>query len=623
MDIDLYKALTTNPLFVRRLDKAFTAVKQAEMDVRQGKYGAEGKLDIRITELLELCHWNLGVLVPLYFPTFIDGSPLNPMRRPHSFMMLSLFTYGYTAVRGSRQIGKSTKLIARQLIKAMIFARHHSIYVCPHAEHKKTYANRFREMEMDCPYIKNQVAAGGMKLRNNLFFKEYSNQSNTYIVNALTDTSQARSKTADELMYDEYQLFDIDLEPDIEQCQSVSKTPMTLYAGTSTTIDSPLEYRYQQGSQAHWVVKSPNGKDWLDFGDADMMLKMIKPEGLRCPFSGREFDVTEGFYEHMFPSRLEYGHVSVHVPQLIIPDNVTELTEWNKIYKAFSEYDRKKFMEEILGIPTEEGSSEISAKDLENIAILPTREDIFEKQVRKGYYKFLVSGCDWGGSDHIKEKKDKLSYTVHAILGVTPDDKIDIVHIKQYTGMDFSRTAADIVADHKKYGAMAMAGDSGMGQAYNTLMEKGLGDCPHYSMSYSGNVGDLMKSPKHGAPNQIILNRSDSVSQLFMDIKTGSDLIRCYSWSESQPRLLEFLNLKRVLIDGPNGSSKFYYSRRPTHVDDSLHAVNFAYVLTKVLMGRSIINDTHLKERVMASVLQQSGNYEDSVGFGFGDIVSG
>lgn len=433
MQIDLYKSLTTDPLFLRRIDKAFLAVKDAELAVRQGKYRSDELLDKRIKELLEVCNWNLGILVPMYFPTFIDGHPLNPMRRPHSFMMLSLFTYGYTAVRGSRQIAKSTKLIARQLIKAMIFSRHSSIYICPHSEHKKTYANRFREMEMDCPYVRTQQS-GGVKLRNNLFYKEYPNQSHTYIVNALTDTSQARSKSADELMYDEYQLFDIDLEPDIEQCQSVSQIPMTIYAGTSTTIDSPLEYRYQEGSQAHWMVKSPNGTDWLDFGDEKQMLKMIRPEGLRCPFTNREIDVTQGFYEHMFPSRLEYGHVSVHVPQLIIPDKVKDLLEWNKIYKAFTEYDPKKFMEEILGIPTEEGSSEISAKDLQNIAILGTRQELIDTNLKNGYYRMIVSGCDWGGSDHIKEKRDKLSYTVHAILGVTPDDKIDILHIKQYTG---------------------------------------------------------------------------------------------------------------------------------------------------------------------------------------------
>lgn len=622
MTVDLYKEITTNSLFKSELDRAFLRMKAAEDDVRAGKYGAEVKLDKRVEELLELCGWNLGVLVPLYFPTYIDGKPLNPMRRPHSFMMLSLLTYGYTAVRGSRQIAKSTKLIARQIIKALIFARHHSMYICPHSEHKKTYANRFREMELDCPYINTQKS-GGVKLRNNLFFKEYGNQSQTYIVNALTDTSQARSKSSDELMYDEYQLFDIDLEPDIEQCQSVSKMPMTVYAGTSTTIDSPLEYRYQEGSQAHWVVKSPNGKDWLDFGDPELMAKMIRPEGLVCPFSGRPIDVTNGFYEHMFPSRLEYGHVSVHVPQLIIPDKVADLLEWTKIYKAFTEYDRKKFNEEILGIPSAEGSREITAKDLANIAILPTMEELFETRVRNGYYTIVVSGCDWGGSDHIKEKKDRLSHTVHTILGVAPSGRVDILFFKQYHGMDFTGIAQDILKNHKRYGAMAMAADSGMGQAYNVLMEKGLGDCPHFAITYSGNIADLMKSPKHGAPNQIILNRTDSISQLYMDIKSG-DKIHCYNWEQSQPRLVEFLNLTRVLVDGPNGTSKFYYHRRPTQVDDSLHAVNFAYVVAKVLSGRNVIEDTHLQESMKANVVGQSGMYEGSMGFGFGDdVISG
>lgn len=133
-----------------------------------------------------------------------------------------------------------------------------------------------------------------------------------------------------------------------------------------------------------------------------------------------------------------------------------------------------------------------------------------------------------------------------------------------------------------------------------------------------------MKSTKNGPANQITLNRTESISQLYMDIKTGPSLIRCYAWEESAPRLMEFLNLKRVLVDSSaGGGGKFLYHRRPTQVDDSLHAVNFAYVLAKVMMGRSMINDYHLKDRVMASVMQQSGAYEESMSFGFGDIISG
>jgi hypothetical protein len=95
----------------------------------------------------------------------------------------------------------------------------------------------------------------------------------------LTDSAEARSKTADELLYDEYQLLDPDLEPDIEQTQKASSMPSTVYAGTSTTIESPLECRFQESSMGMWHIKSPDGKHWINCGDEEEILKVIKPEG--------------------------------------------------------------------------------------------------------------------------------------------------------------------------------------------------------------------------------------------------------------------------------------------------------------------------------------------------------
>lgn len=620
MIIDLYKHLTTDAGFRQKVYKSFDKVKEAEKDVLKGKFRGEEKLDAAIDDLLQLCGWNLSILVPIFFPRMIEGKPLNPMRRPHTFLMTSLHTYGFTAIRGSRQIAKSTALICRQIIKAKIFSHHLSMYVVPHPEHKKTYGNRFREMERDCPYVDLSGNNGG--LRNNLFFKEYKNQSQTNIVNCLTDTSQARSKTTDELVYDEYQLMDIDMEGDIEQCQSVSKMPMTLYAGTSTSVDSPLEFRYQQGSQAHWMVKSPNGKDWLDFGDPELMMKMIKPDGVTCPYTNQIVDVTNGFFEHQFADRAKANRVSCHVPQLIIPDKVSDPLEWGKIYKCFEEYPQKKFYEEILGIPTEEGAREITQKDLQNICVLPSQEEIFEK-VKSGYYKILVSGCDWGGSDDIQDKTDRLSYTAHAILGIGPKDVIDILMIKQYQGMNFFETAHRILADHRKYGCSAMAADAGVGMAYNTLMDMGMGSGSFYAMSYSGNIHDLIKAPAAAANNRLTINRTDTLSQLYMSIKEGPEKIRCYKWEQAHDRLMNFLNQRRVLIDNPNGQSRFYYRRPPTKVDDELHAVNFGYVMMRLLTGQHVIDNLDLREKINAAVMQSYRDPYNPISGASSDIVSG
>jgi hypothetical protein len=50
-------------------------------------------------------------------------------------------------------------------------------------------------------------------------------------------------------------------------------------------------------------------------------------------------------------------------------------------------------------------------------------------------YRYVVSGMDWGGSDYNPAIKTKLSYTVHAILGVRTDGIMEGLHFKRYSGL--------------------------------------------------------------------------------------------------------------------------------------------------------------------------------------------
>lgn len=135
--IDFYKLITKDKSFIDKINKILSAIHFEDARYMRGASSALHKRDEYIRDLLVACNYNIGILIPMFFPKYIKGKPLDPRRRPFSYLMTDIFSHGFTAIRGSRQIAKSTTFVARQLIKSIIFPNFRSMYVCPHGEHKK------------------------------------------------------------------------------------------------------------------------------------------------------------------------------------------------------------------------------------------------------------------------------------------------------------------------------------------------------------------------------------------------------------------------------------------------------------------------------------------------------
>jgi hypothetical protein len=216
------------------------------------------------------------------------------------------------------------------------------------------------------------------------------------------------------------------------------------------------------------------GVSFVNCSDKNDVLKAIQPQGLTNPATGKVIDVTDGRFVHQIQSNFEQGYLGFHIPQIIIPDYANIPQKWMEIWSAFQNYDIKKFMQEILGIPTEEGMREITTQDLKNMCVLPELPETLKSlsSPSNGRYKYTVSGCDWGGSDYNPATKTKVSYTVHVILGICWDGSIEIIHIRQYSGMDYRSISNQICDDHKAYHCIGIASDFGVGAAYNMLLRE-------------------------------------------------------------------------------------------------------------------------------------------------------
>lgn len=504
----------------------------------------------------------------------------------------------------------STSIAARQLVNAHIIHKYKSLYITPHQEFLNTYANRLKDMEREFRFTRSSP-----DLRNNLKYKENDNGSTISLVKCLTDSAEARSKTSDELLYDEYQLLDPELEPDIEQTQKSSFMPSTVYAGTSTTIASPLETRYQESSKATWHIKSPDGKHWINCGDEEEILSVIQPNGPTCPYSGQLLDVTKGTFVHEDERAMLDNQIGFHIPQIIIPQYAHDMVKWREIYKVYKKYDHKKFLQEVLGIPTEEGSREITEADLRAMCCLPEKPETLRKKACSHYYRHVISGCDWGGSDYNPADKTKASYTVHVIIGITQDWKIHILHIKQYSGMDYRSISEDIMKNHVNHEGNALAADFGVGGAYNMLIResKKININRHLIIQYVGpNASPLSKPPNSALFNHWTLNRTESITELFRAIKEGE--ILCFPWEEAEDHLMELLNMFRIPTESAAGVTGFRYQKHGARPDDTLHALNFAYVVARLYMKHPLMHDRELESTLYRHLGIQGGTGGDSLG---------
>ena len=450
------------------------------------------------------------------------------------------------------------------------------------------------------------------EFKQNMYYREWPGGGVTELMHILTDSGPARGKTADENIFDEYQLFEMELEPDILQSLRISKYKTRIYAGTSTVLDSPLEQRFLAGSQGMWHAKCESGH-WTNFNDKEIVPRMIHPRGLVCPHCEKKGVVSllnpeNGFYIHAFKDRLEAGYPSLHIPQVIVPDFVLDPVEWSTIYTDFMDYGEAKFMQEVMGIPVEEGMRELTMQDLLDLCSRGLETEDFNARIalaKSGKYQWIVSGCDWGGSDYLPELKTKLSYTVHAIIGIDNLGNFDILHFKHYASMNYEEIAHDIVQHHRMFRGDFIASDFGAGQAYNMLLRKELPPQRHIVFAYTAQNNRVIARPPHGMFNQLSLSKTESLSSLFIMLKNRRQKrIRCYSWEAAKYYLLQFLNLYRVPTDSDAGGSKFRYIRHGSKADDALHALNFAVSLGRLVIGEPIVDDPSLRRELMKALGQ-------------------
>ena len=237
-------------------------------------------------------------------------------------------------------------------------------------------------------------------------------------------------------------------------------------------------------------------------------------------------------------------------------------------------------------------------QDLINICTLGDQSPLI-KRAEERKYRFVVSGCDWGGSDYDISLKTKVSYTVHIMLGQNLDKTFDIIHMKRYEGMSYRNIADDIMHWHNKLKGNALGADFGVGMAYNMLLREKMDPARHLIFNYTGPNTVPAKESKIQF-NQFSLNKTDSITSLYYAIKNRR--IKCYNWAVAKEFLKDFLNLYRTPTDSNAGANTFVYRRHGAKADDTLHAINFAYIVARLYLQEPLVEDISVLRRIEKSL---------------------
>lgn len=405
------------------------------------------------------------------------------------------------------------------------------------------------------------------------------------------------------------QLFDPGLLTELLEVLSDSAIQSVLYAGTSTTVETLLETEYQAGTQGVWQVLKDDGSV-LDCGDHEQVCDHIGPYFLVDPVTKNRLDPLRGYYKYLNPAGFADMRLSVHVPQIINPDIANDKLAWNRLYRTMIR-DKKRFIQEKLGIPLEEANREVTKADLKRICVITDGRDELKKKCREGYYRCIISGFDWGGSDYNPMTRTKISNTFHVITGVAPNDKVHILHAKAHGGASYRNIMDNLLMDHFAFSAGAMASDFGGGQQYHSLLRSHplIDASRHIIFDYDNPDSALCKpmSKEIMLENAFMLNRTESITALYMAILMNDPILLAPVWEESEDYMTHFLNLTRVMTEKGEGR-RFRYNRHGSKSDDFVHALNMAYSLLRLAHDQTLIADPEGRTKLRGAV------YSDTMG---------
>jgi hypothetical protein len=369
----------------------------------------------------------LSPLLPMYFN--LKGSPFT--LQDH-FLFAPLFR---TAIPNeltlmvARQMGKSTVLSTRGVLRCASIPNYTLMFVTPMFEMVRRFSNNYVREFIDQSPVRHLLV--DKKSSTNVLQRGFRNSSKMIFSFAGLDANRTRGVSADELDFDEFQGMSRKNVGIISEVITASKLRSLTGAGTPLGLDNILAVEFSKSSQAEWIIRCPACTYFNIPSLEHDLLKMLGPyrqditneqPGLICAKCQRPLNPRppHGRWEHRYPDR-RWTHAGYHAGQMLLPMHYASPYDWANVLRKQRSLPAYAFANEVCGEPSSTGARLVTEIDIRRAATLghPNRES--EAVARLDKYTHRILAVDWGGGG-----ESWLSFTVLALIGMLPDGSIEV-----------------------------------------------------------------------------------------------------------------------------------------------------------------------------------------------------
>ena len=479
-----------------------------------------------------------------------------------------------------RQTGKSLNLSRSEVLDMLTIPHLQILYVAPLQQQTQRYSTLYMTEAIQSCDVARALQATDMenaqadgKIIKAVHHQAFANGSGIQLTYAKTSSDRARGIYADRIDFDEIQDQLTDNIPIVSESLTASKWGIRRFTGTAKTTDNTIENLWQQSSQSEWAMRC--GCTFWNFPTEEgRVLDMLQADGIHCVKCGARLNVRDGEWVPAWPDRVD-DFLGYHIPQVVVPALVDNPHNWSKITRKLLRLPLPIIMQEVLGISHSLGSRVISQRDIDRQSSLPS---VAELQNKLRDYTCTVSGVDWGGAE-------QSSFTVHTIIGLRRDGKIDVLWARRFIGFNPDEMLSEIARAHKFYKCQMMAADYGMGFDKNVMLEQRF-NVSVIQIMYVRQNKLLSYSPTQGQ-HRWTVDKTTALEILFLAIKYN----RIFFPPQGEFKLYtDDLLSPYEEVSESGGFTYRHFVRNPARPDDFCHALNFACMLAMKISGAGFVD---------------------------------
>lgn len=504
---------------------------------------------------------------PLSFRSFCESSirlgdrPVRFDGRPYLSAIHNVLNRN-VILRTSRQVEKSTYLTHRVVHHLVSRPGSAVIYVVPREQQARSFANtRVHPAIQKSPLVRSflGVAEKGSRPVKDIGFP---NGSWLHIRSAYHSADSVRGLSASMLVVDEFQDVAAGILPILQETLSHASTPITLLAGTPKLTNNHLERYFAASTANEWVARCDGCGD-----DVRVSEDCLGEAGPICPGCKAPIDFRQGRWLPSNPSSTWGEGFAIHAM-------MTPWKTYDDVRSAQALYPAEYFRNEVLGLPTDLGSLEIT-RDLLEACCRDRRPYGSRDDLPHWAHATLVAGIDWGNGN------DSPCAVVIGSLGAD-----DVFHVWRWSLLPPTSQREDtwqaVVRLCEQFGVTSVAADArGGGIRANRWLYDRLGHDsgpPITGIRYESADGARTRD---GTIWSRGIDQAKWISGMFSRIR-----LRTISFPTSPDNEIQFQHLLSVTASYNDIDRVITFEHPPDQRNDMVHALTYALALGTSLVDR-------------------------------------